>query len=592
MRKVLTLFLVLSIVGFCLTVPAAAEELSDYSIEAADQYCTQWNNYFAQNGINMQCGYVLEDDSAQVDCFSVLYNRNAYRVDYRSGIIPSNATLCCMYDVQDQEYDFCVYSDGELKSNLEKAIIYTDDGVINDILCLSGHDSGDMWSITLTPDDLLTLLDYDQFTVRFTIDGKSEVIDISEKEYDYLYDMTYSLLMEQLFTDKTYEKYSSADYLPDGSVPAPIQETIAETKYSFRSDYDAIEQSAKSLFYVEVYDKNVDYIGNASGFVAFDEHLFITNQHVIDEGSYLKIWDEDNNVFILDQVIASSKTRDIAILLFPQGMNYRSLELNGDEALKRGQPVVTIGSPQGFQGTVTEGIISAFPEVYNYPGIKCIQFTAPTSPGSSGGALFDDSGKVIGITSSGMEEGQNLNFAVPIRFVQELYDQWDKKSYERLGTTRSWNMSDTASANHNNQNNVRKEEKVQQGINSGISANNEGIISLNIQNVEDYFNISFECLSSEKDRIILKYSISPKDDSIIQYDQSDENLVLNVRANAYESKESSTPLREANYTLIIKREEKYVKTNKIFIYLSKEYENICWDYEITGCKGEISIVGK
>ena len=55
----------------------------------------------------------------------------------------------------------------------------------------------------------------------------------------------------------------------------------------------------------------MNYLGNASGFVTFDEHLFITNQHVIDGASYLKIWDDDNNVFILDKVIMSDKMYDL-----------------------------------------------------------------------------------------------------------------------------------------------------------------------------------------------------------------------------------------------------------------------------------------
>ncbi|QUA54288.1 trypsin-like peptidase domain-containing protein [Aristaeella lactis] len=210
-----------------------------------------------------------------------------------------------------------------------------------------------------------------------------------------------------------------------------------ETAYSFREDYEKIDLAAKSLFYVETYDSQHSIISSASGFVAFDEHLFVTNQHVIKDASYLKVWDDDNNMYMIDKVVMSDEAHDIAILLFPEGKQYNSLELNGDEILKRGQPVVTIGSPKGFQNTVAYGNIGAFPKMDD---IEYIQFTAPISHGSSGGCLFDDIGKVIGVTSAGIEEGQNLNFAIPIKYVLEMYDQWDKNNYEQLGSARSWDM--------------------------------------------------------------------------------------------------------------------------------------------------------
>ena len=75
---------------------------------------------------------------------------------------------------------------------------------------------------------------------------------------------------------------------------------LSERTYSFQSDYDSIEQNAKSVFYVDVYDAEMNWIGSASGFVAFHEHLFVTNQHVIDGASYLVIWDENDNSYLLN----------------------------------------------------------------------------------------------------------------------------------------------------------------------------------------------------------------------------------------------------------------------------------------------------
>ena len=67
--------------------------------------------------------------------------------------------------------------------------------------------------------------------------------------------------------------------------------------YSFREDYEGIDEAANSLFYVEVYNRDYQCLASASGFVCFEEHLFVTNYHVIDiEGAaFLRIWDDDDN---------------------------------------------------------------------------------------------------------------------------------------------------------------------------------------------------------------------------------------------------------------------------------------------------------
>ena len=202
--------------------------------------------------------------------------------------------------------------------------------------------------------------------------------------------------------------------------------------YSFLKDYDGIDRAAKSVFYVEMYDRNDQCFGSASGFVAFDEHLFVTNEHVVEGASYIKVWDEDNKMYFIDQLIAIDKVHDIAILLFPEGKQYTSLELDSNKDLKPGQPVLAIGSPKGFQGTVSTGEINALVKVEMYAGATCIQHTAPSSPGSSGGCLLAENGKVIGITSAGSSGEPVLNIAVPVHYIKSLYDNWNKRDYKAL----------------------------------------------------------------------------------------------------------------------------------------------------------------
>lgn len=108
------------------------------------------------------------------------------------------------------------------------------------------------------------------------------------------------------------------------------------------------------------------------------------------------------------------------------------LELESETYEPRaGQTVYVFGAPMGFEATFTDGKISAFRNLEDLdkasalhrPAIgqpDLIQVSVPISHGSSGSALLDMNGKVIGVCSSGMDEGQNLNFAVSLQHLRKL----------------------------------------------------------------------------------------------------------------------------------------------------------------------------
>jgi tetratricopeptide (TPR) repeat protein len=79
--------------------------------------------------------------------------------------------------------------------------------------------------------------------------------------------------------------------------------------------------------------------------------------------------------------------------------------------------VYAVGAPEGFELTLSEGLISS---LRPFEGVQLIQTTAPISRGSSGGGLFDAQGRLIGITTFYVKEGQNLNFALPGEWVEAL----------------------------------------------------------------------------------------------------------------------------------------------------------------------------
>jgi len=202
----------------------------------------------------------------------------------------------------------------------------------------------------------------------------------------------------------------------------------------FTEDADAIEKAADSVFMLEIYSANHQQIAVGSGFVAFDPSLLVTNYHVIEGGAYIIAVSDEKEQFLVSRVCCYDKKKDIAILKFDSPGSAAPLELNTDEVLKRAQPVVAIGSPAGLTNTVSIGNISAF---YTQGGKDWIQFTAPISSGSSGGALFNDSGKIIGITTATYASAQNINMAVKIEEVIRLYDRWDKSTTVALGNNYS-----------------------------------------------------------------------------------------------------------------------------------------------------------
>jgi hypothetical protein len=120
----------------------------------------------------------------------------------------------------------------------------------------------------------------------------------------------------------------------------------------------------------------------------------------------------------VSKILCYSKEQDIAILQLAKDTGLQPLTLGDSSIIKKGETVVAIGSPLGIKNTVSTGVLSGR---LMEDGMDVLQFTAPISSGSSGGALFDNNGNVIGITYASYIDGQNLNLAIPIELAENLY---------------------------------------------------------------------------------------------------------------------------------------------------------------------------
>jgi hypothetical protein len=165
-------------------------------------------------------------------------------------------------------------------------------------------------------------------------------------------------------------------------------------------------------------DKEGHPIAQGSGFLISKDGRVVTNYHVIKSGSSAVIKLPDGASFPVEGVLVSDKHRDVAIIK-AHGSNFRMLILGDSARLQVGEEVVAIGSPLSLESTVSNGILSGIRTVEEEGG-KFLQITAPISPGSSGGPLFNMVGEVVGITTSHLVGGENLNFAIPIDDVKHL----------------------------------------------------------------------------------------------------------------------------------------------------------------------------
>ena len=174
---------------------------------------------------------------------------------------------------------------------------------------------------------------------------------------------------------------------------------------------------APAVFYIELYNKSGQAIGSGSGVFLNADGLAITNHHVVEDAYSAKIKTYDGKVYNVSGYYDAKETIDLALIQI-DGSGFSCMELGSTNAIAGGQSIFTIGSPKGFANTISSGIVSN-PNV-EFFGIDSIQISAPISHGSSGGALINDKGQLIGITFAGLDEAQNVNFAIPIHRMQEL----------------------------------------------------------------------------------------------------------------------------------------------------------------------------
>ena len=162
---------------------------------------------------------------------------------------------------------------------------------------------------------------------------------------------------------------------------------------------------------VHAYDENYKFSAQGSGVVINDKGYVVTNYHVLSGNERLEILHGKEVVPYVD-IIGIDVEKDILILKI-EAKKFAAIKIGDSKSLNIGQRVYAIGSPMGLENSISEGIISGLRSVDELKR-NFIQITASISTGSSGGAVVNDKGELIGISTFTAKDGQNLNFAIPI----------------------------------------------------------------------------------------------------------------------------------------------------------------------------------
>ncbi|MCI7768100.1 MAG: trypsin-like peptidase domain-containing protein [Oscillospiraceae bacterium] len=187
-----------------------------------------------------------------------------------------------------------------------------------------------------------------------------------------------------------------------------------EARSSGERSFEELATLASSVVMITIHNKRGKPVGSGSGIAIGKDGYILTNFHVTGTGGVFSVQlENDESIYRTSEIIKYHPELDLAVLRIDRELIPLKM-FSGREELRRGQSVVAIGSPLGLFNTVSDGIISGFRKIN---GVEMIQFTAPISGGSSGGALLNMHGEVIGISTAGFSRGQNLNLAVSYKDI-------------------------------------------------------------------------------------------------------------------------------------------------------------------------------
>lgn len=192
-----------------------------------------------------------------------------------------------------------------------------------------------------------------------------------------------------------------------------ISRIFAQQAFSPQEIY---EKSQNCIVFIVTYDKTGALQSYGSGVIVSEDWLVYTNHHVINGYNRIELRN-GAKVYNEISVVGFNPLFDAAILKIASNDIFSNYIKTNDSMPNVGEVIYALGNPQGYTKTLSTGLISGLRES---EGVSQIQYNASISPGSSGGALLNIFGELIGITCSTNTTGQNLNFAIPVSYFRNI----------------------------------------------------------------------------------------------------------------------------------------------------------------------------
>jgi tetratricopeptide (TPR) repeat protein len=194
------------------------------------------------------------------------------------------------------------------------------------------------------------------------------------------------------------------------------------------------EKVDNSVVVVIAYD-NLGNVFQGSG-VVINDGMIVTNHHVCKDATRIEVKHYSKEIKNV-QVHKYDELKDI-LFLKTDDRTLTPIAYGNSGNLKAGQRIYAVGSPEGYENSISEGIVSGFRTDEN--NVKLVQMTCPITDGSSGGAVLNSKGELIGLSVSGQHEGA-LYFAIPVNDIlamigmENSYTEYtDPVQYYEIGT--------------------------------------------------------------------------------------------------------------------------------------------------------------
>ncbi|MCL7749221.1 S1C family serine protease [Halalkalibacter alkaliphilus] len=233
------------------------------------------------------------------------------------------------------------------------------------------------------------------------------------------------------FYSFTLIKESVASQLNTAAIAASesTEDTKEKAPAESKEIKDIIHETQKLVVQIEIGD-----YGIGSGFLYNDQGDIVTNAHVVAGVTNVTVKTADNREFP-GKVIGISENTDVAVVRVDGLKGTEPLQISKEKNAEIGDEVLALGSPLGFQNTVTTGIISGVDRDFELPPYQfenVYQISAPIAPGNSGGPLINrKTGEVVGINSASAEQG-SIGFSIPLPNVLALIEGWSNSPMTSL----------------------------------------------------------------------------------------------------------------------------------------------------------------